>query len=109
MLSMCIVLTIFDVSIEDERVYGILCIELFPQQRSHKIALEILCDMGLIYLTSNNSKRISDRNIMFAVLRSLISFLIPYQINKLSLVSIKFKTNYNRLNIIIYKGSIEKM
>ena len=33
------------VSIEDERVYGILCIALFPQQRSHRNALEIFCDM----------------------------------------------------------------
>ena len=34
-------LTIFDVSIEGERVYGILCFELFPWERSHKISLDI--------------------------------------------------------------------
>ena len=38
---MCIMLTIFDVAIEDETVNGILSIELFPQQRSHRIALDI--------------------------------------------------------------------
>ena len=46
-LSICFILTIFDVSIEDERVYGILCIEVFPQQRSHIISSDILYEIGL--------------------------------------------------------------
>ena len=50
---MCIMLTIFDVSIEDKRVYDILCIELFPQQRSNIIALDILCGAGLPCSTPN--------------------------------------------------------
>ena len=33
-LSMSILLTIFDVSIEEKRVYGGLCFELLPQQMS---------------------------------------------------------------------------
>ena len=33
-LSMSIMLTIFDVSIKEERVYGSLCFELLPQQMS---------------------------------------------------------------------------
>ena len=33
-LSMCIMLTIFDVSIKENRVYGSLCFELLPQQMS---------------------------------------------------------------------------
>ena len=40
MLSMCIILIIYDVSIENQKVYGILCIELFPRQRSHRITLD---------------------------------------------------------------------
>ena len=49
------IFTIFDVSIEDERVYGILCIEVFPQQRSHIILLDILYKMGLPCSTFYNS------------------------------------------------------
>ena len=33
-LSMSIILTIFDVSIHEKRVYGSLCFELLPQQIS---------------------------------------------------------------------------
>ena len=33
-LSLSIMLTIFDVSIKEERVYGSLCYELLPQQMS---------------------------------------------------------------------------
>ena len=33
-LSMSIMLTIFDVSIKEKRVYGSLCFELLPQQMS---------------------------------------------------------------------------
>ena len=33
-LSMSVMLTIFDVSIKDKRVYGSLCFELLPQQMS---------------------------------------------------------------------------
>ena len=33
-LSMSIMSTIFDVSIKEKRVYGILCFELLPQQMS---------------------------------------------------------------------------
>ena len=35
-LSMSIMLTIFDVSIEEKRVYGALCFELLPQQMSQR-------------------------------------------------------------------------
>ena len=48
-------LTIFDASIEGERAYGIVLWYLFPRQRSHKILIEILCDMGLPCSTFNNS------------------------------------------------------
>ena len=40
-------LTIFDVSIEGETVYDILCFELFPQQRSHKISSDIFVRYGV--------------------------------------------------------------
>ena len=40
-------ITIFDVSIEGERVYGILCFELFPLQRSHTISLDIFVRNGV--------------------------------------------------------------
>ena len=33
-LSMSIMLTIFDISIKEKRVYGSLCFELLPQQMS---------------------------------------------------------------------------
>ena len=54
-LSICFILTVFDVSIENERVYGILCIEVFPQQRSHIISLDILYEIGLPCSTFYNS------------------------------------------------------
>ena len=40
---MCIMLIIFDVSIENQKIYGILQIEIFPQQKSHIITLDIFC------------------------------------------------------------------
>ena len=56
MLSMCIMLIIYDVSIENQKVYGILCIELFPRQSSHRIRLDIFislfctCILYLIFM-----------------------------------------------------------
>ena len=57
-LSLCssLVIAIFDVSKEGEGVYGILCFEMFPRQRSHKISLGILFDKGLPCSTLDNSK-----------------------------------------------------
>ena len=40
---MCMMETIFDASIEDEGVHGILCIEFFPRQSSHVFSLDIFC------------------------------------------------------------------
>ena len=56
--TMCIMLTIFKVSIEEERIYGILCFELFRWHGGHIISLDILCDLGLPCSTFNYSKSI---------------------------------------------------
>ena len=53
-LLMCILLTLFDVSIEDKMIDGILYIELFPWQSSYTISLDMLCDKGLPWSTFNN-------------------------------------------------------
>ena len=39
-LSMCIMLTILDASIENQKVYGNICIEIFPRQKSHRIKFD---------------------------------------------------------------------
>ena len=41
---------IFDVSIEGEWVYVILCFELFPRQRSHAISLDMFVRYGVTML-----------------------------------------------------------
>ena len=49
-LSMCIMLTIFDVSIKEKRVYGSLCFELLPQQMSKSTKKYIdLCQLANSY------------------------------------------------------------
>ena len=53
---MCITLNIVAVSIENQKVYGNLCIEIFTQQKSHIITSDILWDMGLPCSTFNNPK-----------------------------------------------------
>ena len=40
-------LTIFDVSIENQKIYGILQIEIFPQQKSHIITGDIFVWYGV--------------------------------------------------------------
>ena len=49
-LSMSIMLTIFDVSIKENMVYGILCFELLPQQtiKSKKKYID-LCQLASKY------------------------------------------------------------
>ena len=49
-LSMSIMLTIFDVSIKEKRVYGSLCFELLPQQMSQsKMKSKDLCQHANLY------------------------------------------------------------
>ena len=48
---MCIMLTIFHASTENQKfygkVYGILCNEIFHQQKSHRITLDIIVWYGV--------------------------------------------------------------
>ena len=44
---MCIMLTICDVSLEKQTVYGILCILIFLCKGAREINKIFLCDMGL--------------------------------------------------------------